>query len=76
MFSKILTLLVALVEAIKRRQRQQEQQQHESEMRDIEKDPAKWFDDHFNGDGHRMRDNTDDAAKASKADSAKLDNKP
>ena len=78
MWSKLLTLLIHLADALKRWQRKREQEQYEQQHKQIEEDPAAWFDDHFNRDGHRMPNDPslpDHAKKASKAESNELDNK-
>jgi hypothetical protein len=69
--SKILTILAALAELLARYFRLKEQQDHEQQQEQIKKDPAVWFDDHFNGDDNGvhtnepMPDNADDAKQAS-----------
>lgn len=70
MISKIITILAAIAEALSRFLRAQEQKQHEEQQQAIKKDPAGWFDDHFNGDANRVQADKhlpDDAAGADKA---------
>lgn len=47
--NKVLTILAALLKFLRRLFRQREAEEFQNEAREIEKDPAGWFDDHFNG---------------------------
>lgn len=74
MWSKLLTLFVYLVDAIRKQKRQKEQERYEQETIDIRENPAAWYARHFNRDGHSLRndtDGTDNAAQTSKAGAAK-----
>ena len=76
MISKIITILAAIAEAMSRFLRAQEQKKHEEQQQAIKKDPAGWFDTHFNGDANRVQTDQhlpDDAAGTDKAKPTKPD---
>lgn len=54
MLDKVLTLLAAVAELLRRWRRLREQAQHEQQADEIQASPAQWMDEHFNGpgDGH------------------------
>lgn len=49
MLDKVLTLLAAVAELLRRWRRLREQTQHEQESHDIQAKPGQWLDEHFNG---------------------------
>lgn len=79
MISKIITILAVIADALGRFMRAREQQQHEEQQQAIKKDPAVWFDDHFNSDANRVQTDEHlptDAIKADKAKPEQPDQKP
>ncbi len=84
MLDKLLTLLAAVAELLRRWRKLREQTDHEQQSDAIQENPGGWMDTHFNGTGaghddDRLHDATEvprDASHASKAEAARNDGKP
>lgn len=83
MWARVITLLVALAEIVRQVMRQLERKraeieakQNEDELREIERDPAEWFNEHFGGNAttvvrtcdHDHGDSADELRGASVSD--------
>lgn len=73
MIKNLLAVLAALADLLGRLRRRKEQEAHQREVDELQDNPGRWHDQHFNGRLHQSADLPDNAASTSQADTAQPD---